>query len=279
MRLKLPQEPLMAVLFNEERDFREYSTRLSPELASAAGFWNAKTNVSFFYDHGTTKEYKMIRRLTERIQRKRDHYIKNKDRYVLSQVAQYRQMADTLSLLVEISQENSDIEVVTHEITHQMAGNTGMLPRSIRIPTWVHEGLATYFEAPKDATWSGIGAVNKERLGWYRGLERDRVHSNIRFIVSDRIFTTALSDIGELHGYGQAWGLTHFLMNKRFDDLMHFYRRLGELPPDMLIGPATLEALFSECFGEDQRTLDRQWRLYMNSLRTDVEKFIEEAAR
>ena len=98
-----------------------------------------------------------------------------------------------------------------------MAGNTGLLPRHVRIPSWVHEGLATYFETPNGAMWSGIGAVNESRLSLYRALERDREHSNIGFIVGDQIFDYAGSLGAKLHGYGQAWALTHFLMEKHFD--------------------------------------------------------------
>ncbi len=273
----IPAAPLMVVLFNDEADFREYSNSLSTELASAAGFWDSKSNVSFFYDHGTTAEYKELRNFSAGLQRQKERYIRDRANYAKGEVAKFVRMANTLALLVEIAQENSDIEVVSHEVTHQMAGNTGLLPRNVRIPTWVHEGLATYFEAPKDATWSGIGAVNKTRLRWYRGLADDRVHSNIDFIVGDKIFDLAATGGATLHAYGQAWGLTHFLMNRHFDQLMQFYRRLGEMPSDFMLTPRVLNRLFSEVFGDDRSALDFQWRSYMRSLKTDVEKYLEEA--
>jgi len=277
--LKVPTEPLMVVLFNDEADFRDYSNSLSTELASAAGFWDGNTNLSFFYDHGTTAEYQALHRLSASLQRQKDAYIRDKAGYAKGEVAKFVRMANTLALLVEIAQENSDIEVVSHEVTHQMAGNTGLLPRNVRIPTWVHEGLATYFEAPKDATWSGIGAVNKTRLSWYRGLESDRAHSNIDFIVGDEIFDLAASGGATLHAYGQAWGLTHFLMNERFEDLMRFYRRLGEMPSDFVLSPKILNKLFSDVFGQDRTALDLRWRSYMRALKTDMEVYLEEAGK
>ena len=48
-----------------------------------------------------------------------------------------------VAMLVAISRENADIEVVSHEATHQMAGNTGLMPRNVITPTWVAEGIAT----------------------------------------------------------------------------------------------------------------------------------------
>lgn len=228
---------------------------------------------------GTAPKYRDFRVLADELKRKRDDYIKHKDRYAPGEVAKYRQMADTMCLLVEVAQENSDIEVVTHEVTHQMAGNTGLLPRSVQIPTWADEGLATFFEAPEEASWSGIGAVNKERLDWYRSLQGYRKYSNIDFVVRDEIFTTSANVVGELHGYGQSWGLTHFLMNERFDDLMRYYRRLGELPPDLIVSPDVYERIFNEVFGDDRTRVDLQWRSYMSSLKTDLDVFLEEAGR
>jgi len=185
-------------------------------------------------------------------------------------------LADTLTLLVDIAREDSDIEVVSHEITHQMAGNTGLLPRHVRVPSWVHEGLATYFETPNGASWSGIGAVNNSRLELYRVLAPDREHSNIDFIVGDQIFDYAATHAGTVHGYSQAWGLTHFLMEKHFDRFMAFYRRLGEMPPDLILSAEALTELFDEAFeGHDRRELDAEWHRYMSRLRTDIELILE----
>ena len=75
--------------------------------------------------------------------------------------------------MIDLERENSDIEVVSHETTHQMAGNTGLLPRHVQVPRWVHEGLATYFETPNGASWGAIGAVNDSRLKLYRVLASD----------------------------------------------------------------------------------------------------------
>ena len=73
--------------------------------------------------------------------------------------------------------------------------------------------------------------------------------------------------------------LTHFLMYNRFDDLMQFYCRLAELPPDLVISPSVFQQLFDEVFGEDHTSLDLQWRSYMNGLKTDVERHLESARR
>jgi hypothetical protein len=272
VEIDIPKERMRVVLFNEEKDFKEFATNLSPSLSKAAGFWEPDRNVSVFYDHATTAEYRTLDQIEKLLKQKADEAKRNRTGNTRDLV----QFTNTLALLIDVSRENADIEVVSHEATHQMAGNTGLFPRHVMVPSWAHEGLATYFEAPGDATWAGIGAVNKERLDWYRALEKDREHSNIDFIVGDQIFDYARSHSGLLHGYGQAWALTHFLMETHLKEFVAYYRQLGEMPPDTHLTPEILTELFDKAFGKDRRALDEEWRSYMNGLKTDLERLEED---
>jgi hypothetical protein len=271
VKLEIPQERLKVVLFNEYKDYRLFADKLSPALASASGFWGPEQNTSVFFDHGTNDTFKQLKEFSDRLQSQKKDAVRDRD---LNAAAVVR-LADTLKMLIEIERENSDISVVSHEATHQLAGNTGLLPRHVQIPSWVHEGLASYFETPDGATWAGVGAVNEERLDWYRALERDRVHSNIGFIVGDQIFDYAASLGAKLHGYGQAWALTNFMLEKHFDKFMVFYRRLGELPPDTFLSQEIVNQIFDEAVGINRDKLDEQWRAYMKALKTDVELILE----
>jgi hypothetical protein len=272
IQLDIPQERLMVVLFNDYAMFKDYSVSLSPELASAAGFWSPTTNISVFFDHGTVEEFQVLRDVAKNVHEAADDARRSGIRNVGSVV----RFARTLDVLVQVAQESSDIEVVSHEATHQMAGNTGLFPRDVRVPSWAHEGLATYFEAPNDSAWAGIGAVNEQRLEWYRALASDREHSNIDFIVGDQVFDYAGNHATLLHAYGQAWALTHFLLENHLDKFMEYYRRLGEFPPDTPLSAEVLTKLFNEIFGEDHDALEIEWRGYMRSLKTDMELILDE---
>jgi hypothetical protein len=272
VELEIPQERLKVVLFNEYDQYRQFATRLSPSLASASGFWSPGNNTAIFFDHGTNAEFKMLAELNKILQKRKVEAQRERGPTAADTV----RLADTLALLVDIAREDSDIEVVSHEITHQMAGNTGLLPRHVQAPRWVHEGLATYFETPNGASWGGIGAVNDSRLQLYRVLAPDRRHSNIDFIVGDQIFDYAASHGAVVHGYSQAWGLTHFLMEHHFDKFMNFYKRLGEMPPDLPLSQEALTQLFDEAFaGTDRRSLDAEWHAYMAKLKTDIEIILD----
>ncbi len=225
--LEVPKERLKVVLFADKDDYLRFIDRLGPDLSKASGFYDRKNNISVFYDQGTDESFESLYALNRVLQQEKERFKRERSPGTRDVV----RLADTVQLLTEVSRENSDIEVVSHEATHQMAGNTGLMPPDAPVPIWAAEGLATYFESPKQAAWSGIGAVNRERLRWYRGLETDKEHSNIDFIISDHVFTFAASRGATLHAYGQAWALTHFLMAKHFDELFDWYMLIAKKKP------------------------------------------------
>jgi hypothetical protein len=106
-------------------------------------------------------------------------------------------------------------------------------------------------------------------------LEPDRQHSSIDFIVGDQIFDYAGNHATKVAGYGQAWALTHFLMEHHFDKFLAFYRRLGEMPPDAHLSSEVVNKLFDEELKTDRRILDQQWRAYMRTLKTDIEEILD----
>jgi hypothetical protein len=266
IELDIPKERLMVVLFHEEADYKDFSISLSPALAGAIGFWEPHRNIAFFFDHGTSRRYKALKRMSGQLQDLASEIKAAKGR--IRGGADIVRFANALELLIKIDQENQDIEVVSHECTHQMAGNTGLLPRTVAIPRWVHEGLATYFEAPGEASWSGIGAVNEGRLGLYRALESI---AELDIIIGDQIFEFAGNHFTIVHGYSQAWALTHFLMERHFDKFIQYYKLLGEMPRDLEFNSEVLTNLFTHVFGEDRKTFEQEWRKYMRSLETDIE--------
>jgi hypothetical protein len=272
IELEIPKERLKVVLFAQHQDYLFFATKLSPSLSSAAGFWSPTTNASVFYDNGTTEDFKQLIELSDDLQQSKAEAVKMR----ASNAAEIKHLADAFQFIVGVERENLDLKVVSHETTHQMSGNTGLLPRDVRIPSWAHEGLASYFETSDGANWGGIGAVNEDRLDWYRMLERDTEHSNIDFIVGDQIFDYAGSHASTIHAYGQAWALTHFLMERHFKEFIAFYRRLGEMPPEVQFSQETLTTIFNEAIKKDRRSLDTEWRSYMRGLKTDLEIILNE---
>ena len=267
--LEPPKEHLMVLLFAEESTFQRYATLVDPELQTAAGFWSPKDNVGVFYDQGTTKPMKQLASMAEEMQKAK---VKMRGTAASQEMAH---LANSFELLVKVAREESDIEVVSHEATHQLAGNTGVLPRGKIGARWAHEGLASYFETPAGAGWGGIGAVNQTRLADYRIVARDQGRNRLELIISDRLFYMA-KDTGEaVEAYGQAWALTYFLMETRFDKLLVYYEKCSEFEDDML--PVERVRVFTEVFG-DLRALEREFHPFMGKLKSDLDR-IRDSAR
>jgi hypothetical protein len=262
-----PKEHLMVILFAEESDFFRYAELLDPQLRMAAGFWSPEDNISVFYDQGTTDSMKLLQGLSNNLQQAK---IKARGTYASRDTAQ---LANAFDLLLKISREEADTEVVSHEATHQLAGNTGLMPREKIGLKWAHEGLASYFETPAGTGWVGVGAVNATRLKGFRNLLRDPRRIPLELLISDTLFDEARNREEILDAYGEAWGLTHYLMTKHFEKLVLYYRGISNLEVDEEggISRAKVISIFRETFG-DLRVLEQDFHSYANALKTDVQR-------
>jgi hypothetical protein len=227
-----------------------------------------------FFDQGSHQSFEALKKLDGALQ----ELVKQAQRVKSPELGTLTNLARSIRLLIQIERESQDIEVVSHEATHQLAANTGLLPRYVMIPSWVHEGLATYFESPNDASWAGFGAVNQQRLDFYKIFENAETSgtkvSSIDFIVGDQVFDYARSHGAVLNGYAQAWALTHFLMERHFDRFMQFYKKLGDMPPDVHLSAEVLNNIFNDVFKDKRSDLQQEWKQYMSGLKTEKDKVL-----
>jgi hypothetical protein len=137
----------------------------------------------------------------------------------------------------------------------------------------VYDGLAAYFECPLATGWAGSGSVDQERLELYFAWEPDGQLSSLDSIVGGQTSQFAVSQNAKVFGVGQAWGLTHFMLEEHFDKFIEFYRKLGEMPPDLELSPAAVVAAFDQVFGSDHRKWERLEGTYMKGLKPDTHRF------
>lgn len=274
--LRPPVEPLLVVLYSNHADFLHLERRLDMPLKQVTGFYSPDKNISVFYDAGSSSQFRALMNLQEQMKAVQTYARVNR----APNAGETIRMAKSIDLLVDIQRESEDVATVSHECLHHLAACTDLFPREKAFIRWVHEGLASFFEASKLARWSGVGNVDENRIIYYRLLERDPLRGSIEFIVSDYGFfvESALGDPNA--AYGQAWALTHFLFNEHFDKLMEYYDKVVEMPDFDLTGSdwetqynnrsTKLLEIFIEVFG-DTADLDQEWRRYMRRLRTDME--------
>lgn len=270
--MRPPTEMMPVVLFSDHADFMQLERRLEMGLRQVAGFYLPKHNISIFYDSGTTPMFQSLKKFSAELEG-----VKAQMKRARSAAAgEVIRLANSLQLLIDIQRESEDISVVSHEAVHQLAANSGLFPHDGVFVRWVHEGLASFFESAKLSRWSGVGVVDLDRIGYYRVLEGDPVRGSLEFIVSDLGFLFEGSLGNQLPAYGQAWALTHFLFHRRFDQLMTFYKEIQELEIELTAETVKqrgdeMLAIFDECFG-DRAALELEWRRYMRTLKTDMER-------
>jgi len=261
--LEPPKKHLMVLLFSDEITFQRYSTLLDPRLAYAGGFWSAKDNISVFYDQGTTP---VLRRMSDAVADLRRLKLQTRGTPVSQEVAH---LANAVDLMNKIAREQADIEVVSHEATHQLAGNTGIMPTGKIGARWAHEGLASYFETPSGAAWGGVGAVNQNRLADHRKIAADPNRRSLEQIVSDELFYSASGQREAIEAYGQAWALTYYLMETHREKLMEYYKRCSTLEDDAT--KQTRIDAFEDVFG-DLRPIEQGFYGFSRLLKTDLER-------
>jgi hypothetical protein len=273
MELAPPKERLHIVLFEREDEFKENANEENPSSASANGYFDRKKNVSFFYEFRGTPEFRSQKKdVQSLIDVGKERNVANRGDFV--------RLGKALNVALEIGCEQADVKVCSHEITHHLSQNTGLMPFNLAIPLWMAEGFATYFESPRDAQWSGIGAVNEERLAFYRKARRsNHAHCNVKSIVTDRIWHEAKTKPEKLNAYSVTWAFTHFLMERHFDRLMLYYKKAAKLPLPKYVHEheEQLEQTFNSCFTPQQlERLDTLWHAYMTSLKTDFEEIAKD---
>ncbi len=273
--LDLPRERLMVALFKNYADFQECAARLDPGLAGVAGFWNPVHNITCFYDDSTTAESRDLHEERDKLEKIAADAKKSGSSLEKQHDSETLRQIKINNVLLEIDRLNSDIANVSREVSHQLAANTGLLPRRVVIPRWLDAGLAMYFEAPSDEAWGGVGAVDDLRIEQYRALKDDRLRSNIDVIIEDQSLDRRAPRSSRPVAAAQVWALTHFLFENHVQEFVAYFKLLGRMPPDVTLNADLLGELFSQAFGSDHAALQQEWRSYMRTLKSDVERMEE----
>jgi hypothetical protein len=175
------------------------------------------------------------------------------------------------SMLLDLDRRSIDLGTAAHEMIHQLAAESGFLPRHDAFPHWLHEGLAAQFEVIRGGRWSGISRAHDLRLpDWRRIQEPLRLDRLIRDAGFGRGYQRDL--------YAQAWALVYYLRTRHSREFLTFLDLLRgpnssepDLPAAANSGDRVTRA-FERAFGNDFDALERDWRAFMATVQTPLEK-------
>jgi len=171
--------------------------------------------------------------------------------------------------LLELDRRSIDLGTAAHEMIHQLAANTGLLARHDAFPNWLHEGFAAQFEVISGGRWAGVSRAHDLRLPDWRKLSAP--------LPLERL----VRDAGFGHGYArdlyaQAWALVYYLRTQHPQQFLTFIDLLRS-PTESASSPATSPGdrvfhAFQRAFGTDLANLDRNWRVFMETVQTPLEQ-------
>ncbi len=173
--------------------------------------------------------------------------------------------------LLDLDWRAIDLGTAAHEMVHQLAADSGLLPRHDAFPYWLHEGLAAQFEVIRGGRWAGLSRAHDLRLPDWRKIQPPpQLERLIRDAGFGRGYQRAL--------YAQAWALVYYLRARHPDRFLRFL--------DLLRSPASDDdtslpqaradrvfGAFQRAFGSDIAGLERDWHRFMAGIQTPLEQY------
>ena len=157
---------------------------------------------------------------------------------------------------------------IVHEITHQVAFNTGVQSRYAQPPIWVCEGLAVMFEAP--------GVRDRQR---YPKLEQ-RLHAahfqNFKVIAENGVLKKTLRSIAigddafnsdPKNAYTTSWALMYYLSNTKPTEMSTYLRTLAQRKNFSGYPAKKRWADFVAHFGSDIDLIEARMKQYFGNLK------------
>lgn len=178
--------------------------------------------------------------------------------------------------------QSSTLSILAHEGLHQYLEST----ERHRIPAWVNEGLACYFESFKFDPMTGTSLHDPENNNLRRPRLREAVVTESLIPLREVLATNAGHAVQENRRYvqacyGQWWSLTLFLLRPESENPYHsgYQSMLAELGSDAMHRRARAylaadsegeisfgEAVFRAYITEDLERFDTEYRRYLTEL-------------
>ena len=142
----------------------------------------------------------------------------------------------------------------THQFVHMVAGSG--------VPLWIHEGLASYYEASKfEGTALKTNIINQGRLKQIRERIQDKSASTFDDIINLQISFTG-------YEYSHSWSLIYFFMNYKNGIYVNCFNKYFDgLKRKGFQDVEEHNRLFEEAFGTAIDVIERQWEEYILNLK------------
>ena len=121
---------------------------------------------------------------------------------------------DWRNVPIEPRASHRNMETLSHEGTHQLSFNTGLLNRVGDTPLCIVEGLGTHAEPRKVSGSSDFGRLNLRRMDDLARIQRRVSWIPVRELIGDDSVLRAGNAARIMLGYAQSWLLVHYLIKE-----------------------------------------------------------------
>ena len=293
LELSLPRQRLMSAWFADENDYRAFlHSEHADVFATTRGYYHPTWNAVVAYDARSTDPQRTPR---QKLGSKRDELHRYSEMVDQSPARtrvrikvgdeplrtvgrlEAKALIDRLdgevnceSLLLDLDRRSIDLGTAAHEMIHQLATNTGLIPRHDAFPLWLHEGFAAQFEVIRGGRWAGISRAHDLRLPDWRKLS---TLPRLERLIRDAGFAGRgyQRDL-----YAQAWALVYYLRTQHARQFLTFLDILrgpsADSPSPPGPGADRVFNAFQRAFGSDLDSLERDWHQFMKTVQTPLEQ-------
>ena len=273
---------LEVILFDSQKDFHAYAQRNMPAMADSSGFYSTADDRAYFFDAVNDGSYrrqalkmaaakKDLLRLHAEVQAAPQgtrYVVQSSDdapkrtlerEEMFDELRRQRQLLEDEQNRLKDAYRTLNVNLTVHEATHQLAYSAGVHSRYYDTPKWLIEGLAVYFEAAANGSWSGPGQLHPQRIKTMTASQA-RPLPLTKLLSADQLFEPggASTDCA----YAHAWALFYFLAHRHHEALFDYMYELS-LRIDQQDYPAALRRSdFERHFG-NIAAVQRQWRRFM----------------
>jgi hypothetical protein len=300
--LPVPDQRLVAILVNKVEEYQDYHKGFDNVPTADDGFFARRENLVFFSATPQDEGYDALDKSMKDLWMNRwvradllnGSYTKGTDPQA-DGVTIVRNQVKTL--LLQALESESELAAVSHDGTLQLASVTGSIPRTVSAPEWVQFGVGSFFETPKQAWWQGTGAPSQLYLKKFKDWQKKKTldtppETALKKVVTDEYFREAHKvnqDAAWTKARTMTWALTYYLAEVRLDELMTYFKELGNLPRDMEFDDEILMGCFVRAFklGDQNnpnqprpdalKRLAADWYSYLGNAQLENDQAMDEA--
>jgi hypothetical protein len=264
VQLPVPSEPQVVILTNDAKEFKHLHTVLDSSPVISDSFYAHRENLVVLSSKRLDDAYDRLEKLAAPLWGQGF----NRDVLLKGQLPKGRistalgpdsetKEAMTMSLLLKVMETDAEVAGTQSGANRQLLYSTGLLPATVNAPEWIQFGVSTFFVTSPGSPWATLGMPNFTYHPLFKGLLGSRkLHSDqldlLREVVTDGFFRNPAEGLAKdaalRRARATAWSLSYFLIRKRTDGVMRYFKELSQLPRDLTLDEQTLWRTFARAF-------------------------------